>query len=421
MLGGLVPGDHLADCDADLPGAGEPAGLDAGGDRGEQLLGGGQQLLPGAGAVGGQHGVAAGDEPLAGEIAGGDLRQVLLIEQGQLQRPVIGHQLPDRRGSQRGDPPVGVRPLRAVLQQVQRPDAGAGDHAPVPDHDHPGQPELVPRHLHDLGERGGVAGAAGEHPDRDGAALGVGEQPVLDLQLALLAVAGVAAGRQRAAPALHPRGRQVEQRHPRRVDRRGQVAGGQPCLDRVLPGAEPVHRRVDVISGRAGNAQVGPEGGVVPPGQRGQLGGGGHDPGDDKGHGQVPRPARRAQQGGQAQPGGDGVHGGDVAVRQRPGDGDRLAGRDQMPALQSRVDQVDDVVRQDGEVGDGLVLDLAAVAVGAPQVRRGVVLAAALLVHVPGLADSDYVYLPASLRHTPIITALLRVTREDTPEILTTS
>jgi hypothetical protein len=39
-----------------------------------------------------------------------------------------------------------------------------------------------------------ATGVAGEHPDRDRAAFGVGEQPVLDLQLAFLAVAGVAAG-----------------------------------------------------------------------------------------------------------------------------------------------------------------------------------------------------------------------------------
>jgi hypothetical protein len=37
-----------------------------------------------------------------------------------------------------------------------------------------------------------------------------------------------------------------------------------------------------------------------------------------------------AEQGGQAEPGAHGVHGGDVAVRQRPGDGDRVAGGDQL-------------------------------------------------------------------------------------------
>ena len=92
-----------------------------------------------------------------------------------------------------------------------------------------------------------------------------------------------------------------------------------------------------------------------------------------------------------------------MAVRQRPGDGDRPGGGDQLLAFQPGVDQVDDVVRQRGQVGHGLVLDLAAVAVGAAQVGRGVVLAAALLVHVPGLADSDYVNFPAVLRHSQII------------------
>jgi hypothetical protein len=74
------------------------------------------------------------------------------------------------------------------------------------------------------------------------------------------------------------------------------------------------------------------------------------------------------------------VHGGGVAVRQRPGDGDRPIGGDQLLAFEAGVDQVDDVAGQRGEVGDGLVLDLAAVAVGAAQVGRGVVLAVALLV-----------------------------------------
>jgi hypothetical protein len=105
------------------------------------------------------------------------------------------------------------------------------------------------------------------------------------------------------------------------------------------------------------------------------------------------------------------VDGGDVAVRQRPGDGDRVPGRDELLAFEAGVDQVDDVLRQRGEVGDGLVLDRAGVAVGAAQVGRGVVPAAALLVDVPGLADSDYVDFPASFRHSQIIAPYLRPDR----------
>jgi len=37
---------------------------------------------------------------------------------------------------------------------------------------------------------------------------------------------------------------------------------------------------------------------------------------------------------------------GDVAVRHRPGDRHRLPGRNQMLALQARVDQIDHMIRQ---------------------------------------------------------------------------
>jgi len=67
-----VLADHLAHLDPDRRRAGQPPGGDPGGDRSQQLLGGGQQVLALAGAVGGQVRVAAGDQPLAGEVIGGD-------------------------------------------------------------------------------------------------------------------------------------------------------------------------------------------------------------------------------------------------------------------------------------------------------------------------------------------------------------
>ena len=96
-----------------------------------------------------------------------------------------------------------------------------------------------------------------------------------------------------------------------------------------------------------------------------------------------------------------------MPVRHRAGDRDRPGGGNQLLALQPGVDQVDDVGWQRGQVGHGLVLDRAAVAVGTAQVGRGVVLTAALLVHVAGLADSDYVDLPGGSRHSQIITSRL--------------
>jgi hypothetical protein len=58
-----------------------------------------------------------------------------------------------------------------------------------------------------------------------------------------------------------------------------------------------------------------------------------HDPGDDQRQGQVPLPTDRAEQPWQAERAGHRVHGGDVPVRQRPGDaGRRLADRDEAQA-----------------------------------------------------------------------------------------
>ena len=107
-------------------------------------------------------------------------------------------------------------------------------------------------------------------------------------------------------------------------------------------------------------------------------------------------------------------------MRQGPGDGDRLGGGHQRRALQAGVDQVDDVIGQRRQVGHGLVLDLAGLPVGAAQVGRGVVLAASLLVDVPGLRDSDYVNLPACSRHIRILLRTCPGLRCDTPNILTT-
>ena len=279
-------------------------------------------------------------------------------------------------------------------------DPGAGDHAAVPDHDHLGQPELVPHHRDDLGERGGVAGVAGEHPDRDRAALRVGEQPVLDLQFPFLAVPGVAAGGQRAVPAFQPRDGQVEQRHLRRVRRRGQVPGREFGLDRVLPVLQPVHRRVDAAGGYRGGAEVGAQGGVIPPGQGGQLGGRGDDPGDDQGQRQVAFGAGRAEQRGQPELDGHRVDGGDVPVRQRPQDRHRAGGGHQGGAFQRRLDRVDHGLRQPGQVRQRLVADFAAVAVGAPQVPGLVVAPLSFLVGVAA-ADPGHVHRRRLSCHDP--------------------
>ena len=198
--------------------------------------------------------------------------------------------------------------------------------------------------------------------------------------------------------ALQPRAGQVEQRHLRRVGLRAEVAAGQLRLDRVLPVLQPVHRGVDVIGGRISDAEVGAQGDISPPGQGGQLGGRGGDPGDDQGQGQVPGPARRAQQRGQAQLHRGRVHGGDVPVRRRGGDPHRLPGRDQPLALQGGLDRGHCVGRKRRQVRERLVPDLGAVPVGAPHQDR---LIHSLLSGLRGIRPPvpGYMHRPATCRH----------------------
>src|SRR6185312_11942369 len=68
VLTGLVLADHLAGLDPDLRGAAQPPGGHSAGDGGQQLPGRLQQVLALAGALFGEHRVAAGDQALAGEV-----------------------------------------------------------------------------------------------------------------------------------------------------------------------------------------------------------------------------------------------------------------------------------------------------------------------------------------------------------------
>src|SRR6185437_7577937 len=128
-----------------------------GGDGGEFFFGGGQQILAFAGPLVGQGGVVAAHQPLAGKLRGADLEQVLGIEQRQLQRALLDQRF-DLRGAQCADP-VQLPGAHLVA------DAGVGEHAPIPDQTHPGQPEPG-FDLGDLGGQGvGVGGVALEHLD----------------------------------------------------------------------------------------------------------------------------------------------------------------------------------------------------------------------------------------------------------------
>jgi len=87
-----VPGDlplvdDLPGPDPDLARVLDPPGGDLGGDLAQVGLGGGQQVLAGAGALGGLERAAAGDQPPAGEVPGDDLSQVLLVNSDSCSGP----------------------------------------------------------------------------------------------------------------------------------------------------------------------------------------------------------------------------------------------------------------------------------------------------------------------------------------------
>nr|WP_163745572.1 hypothetical protein [Mycobacterium lacus] len=194
-----------------------------------------------------------------------DLGQVLGVEQGHLQWPVVTGEFGDRRCPQRGDPPEIGWGVGVVVEFAQHADARGGDHAAITHQHQVGEAEGGGQFGDDLGERDRVGGIPAHHPHRHRPSAGVGEHPVLDLRAALLAVAGIPVRGQLTTPPGHPRTGQVKQRHPMRVCLRAQVFGGQFALDRILAVRQPVHRRVDLVGRRPRHVQIDTQRGIGPP------------------------------------------------------------------------------------------------------------------------------------------------------------
>jgi hypothetical protein len=96
------------------------------------------------------------------------------------------------------------------------------------------------------------------------------------------------------------------------------------------------------------------------------------------------------------------MHGSDMAMRHRGADRHRLASGDQRRALQRRLDRIDCLLWQPGQIGQRLMLHLLAVAVGAPQVARLVLAPPALLVRVAA-ADPGHMHRCCLLAHIATI------------------
>ena len=176
MLGHLVFTDDLAHPHADLVlSLQAPLLALRGRDDGlEQRLGGLEQFVSLACPLLGQQRIAAYHEALARIGVAADLHQVGLVEQRQLHRAGL-HQRAHRRTPQRANP---VQPRRLHVLA----DARLGQHAAVAHQHHPGEPEAVPELVDLRAHRGRIRGVAIEHLHRHRTALGVAQQPELDLQ-----------------------------------------------------------------------------------------------------------------------------------------------------------------------------------------------------------------------------------------------
>jgi hypothetical protein len=259
--------------------------------------------------------------------------------------------------------------------------AGLGDHAAVADQHHVVEVEALLQ-LADLGaERSGVGGVALEHLDGHRAAVGGTQQAVDDLQLTLLAIPVVAAPGQFAAAALDIAGGDVVE-HQRSAR---QVPAGHRRLHRRLAFDQPVEGGIElVLVDRAQpqhGAQAGGGGLRVQGSRRGQLRGRRHHTRRDHRDDQVAAAvAGRPEQAIQTDGAQGAEHRRHMPVRQRalhrergpvlsdisPGPvlGDHRAALEQCP------EALDQRRRPVGQVAQGALADLAALAPGFAQQDR---------------------------------------------------
>ena len=218
----------------------------------------------------------------------------------------------------------------------------------------------------------GVAGRAFEDLDGDRTPGGGAEQTEDDLERALLAVAAVAALGEFAVRPLDVAGGQV-------VEHEGvflEVALGEALLDDRLPLDEPVHRGVQLLRVDGAEVEHLAERGDGAFGR--QSAGGGElrlrvdDAGDEQCEDEVAEAAGTAgEDGRQSELADGGEHGGDVAVWEASEAGEGVIGTDESLAAEGAAQGVDGDVGELGEVGEGSLLDAAAVAEGLSEEDGG--------------------------------------------------
>jgi len=149
------------------------------------------------------------------------------------------------------------------------------------------------------------------------------------------------------------------------------ILGEVPLEERVLDGVllleEPIHRTVGSVGAGVGDAEVHAERGVSEPRDRGGLGGAREHLGNDEPEHTGAPLAGRAEQLLESKAPCEADDDGTVPVARPAGDPKRVASRHERFTAQDLADCLEGCRWQMREVGKRLVLDLAVLAVGAPE------------------------------------------------------
>ena len=276
--------------------------------------------------------------------------QVLLVEQGQLQRPVRVHELTHGLAAQ------GAHPVQPFDRAQFRVDARAGEQAPISHEHHSLESEAGTQLGNLIGQGRGVCGVARIDFHGHRTSLGVAQQAVDDLQGSLPAVSGVAQARQFTGPSF-----EIARTHV--VQHQGavmQVALCQGLLDEFLALEQPVHGGVEILCAHVFQSQSLAQGGGSGFGMEstssGQLGAGSEQARHDQSHATVSfRAAACAYQARETELLHGPEHHRHVAVGTGAQDGEAVIGRDEGFAPQSAADDLDEGW---GQMGDTPMLSM---------------------------------------------------------------
>jgi hypothetical protein len=321
---------------------------------------------------------ARSNQPFSGKLGALNLTKVALVKEREL-KPLSRHHPANLRRPQGRDPAHPGDDLKVLAQ------ASRSDHPAVPDKDNPAQTKALANLLHLRAQSHRIGGVAGEYLDGDRAPFPIAEQAEDDLQLPPLAIPRVAETSQRAATALEiRRGHIVE--HQTAVL---QVAASQALLNGALLHVQPIHRRIQLDLVDLGQVQILDQSAQVrfltEAAGSGKLGAGLQDASDDHRHHQIALRTRlRRDLLVQLELAQSPQHGGDMSVGPAADHLEALGEiLDDRGAPQQRAQAIDRRRRQLGEVGQGPLAHLAALAEGLAQedARLGVAVGHNLDVH----------------------------------------